>query len=67
MLAASRNESVAGRTTVLIVSARVRNGFNQAGAPSGRRAAINEEIFCFADLIIKANHRGNPKVRVNRR
>lgn len=67
MFAASRNESVAGRTTVLMVSASVRKGFNQEGAPSGRSAAINEEMFCFADLIIRASHKGRPKVRVNNR
>lgn len=67
MLAASRNERVAGRTTVLIVSAKVRNGFSQAGAPSGRSAAMNEEMLFLADLMIKANHRGRPKVKVNRR
>lgn len=67
MLAASRKDKVAGRTTVLMVSARVRKGFSQAGAPSGRRAATNEEILCFADLKIRANHNGKPKVNVKRR
>lgn len=67
IFAASRNDKVAGRTTVLIVSASVRKGFNQAGAPSGRRAAVNEEMLCFAELIIKASHKGRPNESVNRR
>lgn len=37
MLAASRKDRVIGRTTVLIVSMRTRNGFSQIGAPSGRK------------------------------
>ena len=43
MLAASRKDSVIGRRRMLRVSIRTRNGFNQAGAPPGRRfAAANE-------------------------
>jgi len=37
MLAASRNDSVAGRTIILVVSISTRNGFSQSGAPSGRK------------------------------
>jgi len=37
MLAASRNERVKGRTIILVVSISTRNGFNQSGAPSGRK------------------------------
>ena len=37
MLAASRNDRVRGRTRILDVSIRTRNGFSQSGAPSGRR------------------------------
>jgi hypothetical protein len=50
---------------VLIDSAKVRNGFSQAGAPSGSRAAINEEILFFAELMIRDSHRGRPNDRVN--
>lgn len=37
MFAASRNDKVSGRTVILVVSIRTRNGFNQSGAPSGRK------------------------------
>jgi len=37
MFAASRNESVRGRTIILVVSIIIRKGFNQSGAPSGRK------------------------------
>jgi len=37
MLAASRNDSVIGRTMILVVSIITRNGFSQSGAPSGRK------------------------------
>jgi hypothetical protein len=58
---------VAGRTEILIVSATVRKGFNQSGAPSGRSAAINEVILFFAELIIRVSHKGRPNDRVKRR
>lgn len=41
MLAASRNDRVRGRTVTLTDSINTRNGFNQVGAPSGRKWAIN--------------------------
>lgn len=65
MLAANRNERVAGRTEILIVSAKVKKGFSQSGAPSGRRAAIKAFVFLVIDLIIMVNHNGRPNVRVN--
>jgi hypothetical protein len=37
MLAASRNDSVIGRTKILVVSIITRNGFNHSGAPSGKK------------------------------
>lgn len=37
MLAASRNESVSGRTRTLVVSISTRKGLSQSGAPSGRK------------------------------
>ena len=39
MFAASRNDSVIGRTKFLIVSINTRNGFNQSGAPLGSSPA----------------------------
>lgn len=64
MLAAKRNERVIGRTVTLVVSISTKNGFNQSGAPSGRKWAID----FFADLVnldmIIANHRGSPKISV---
>jgi hypothetical protein len=41
MFAANRNDSVRGRTVILVVSIRMRNGFSHAGAPSGRKCATN--------------------------
>lgn len=67
MLAASRNDKVAGRTEILIVSARTRNGFSQSGAPSGRSAAVNDFKFFVIDLMIIANHIGRPNDSVNSR
>jgi len=37
MFAANRNERVSGRTRTLDVSINTKNGFNQSGAPSGRK------------------------------
>lgn len=37
ILAAKRNDRVRGRTVILVVSIITRNGFNQSGAPSGRK------------------------------
>jgi hypothetical protein len=37
MLAANRNDRVRGRTRTLVVSIRTRKGFNQSGAPSGKK------------------------------
>ena len=39
MLAASRNDRVIGRTRILVVSIRTRNGFSHEGAPPGRSEA----------------------------
>jgi len=67
MLAAKRKESVRGRTKTLVVSIRTRNGFNQSGAPSGRKWAV---LFLglWAKLeIIRLNQMGNPRERVNTR
>jgi phage gp45-like len=64
MFAASRNESVRGRTSTLVDSIRTRNGFSQSGAPSGRKCAV---VFLGAyrnlEMII-LSHSGNPIVRV---
>ena len=57
MFAASRNESVSGRTMMLVVSMITRNGFSHSGAPSGKRWAI---VFFGLKLI----HRGRPNDRV---
>lgn len=65
MFAASRKESVIGRTMILDDSMSTKNGFNQSGAPSGRRCAI----VAFRDFsaldIIKSIHIGNPILKVN--
>lgn len=42
-LAANRKDKVIGRTKILTVSTKTRNGFSQEGAPPGRREAATEE------------------------
>ena len=37
ILAANRNDSVMGRTIILVVSISTKNGLSQSGAPSGRK------------------------------
>lgn len=41
ILAASRNDSVIGRTKILVVSIMTRNGFSHSGAPSGKKCATD--------------------------
>lgn len=64
IFAASRNDSVRGRTSTLVDSMRTRNGFSQSGAPSGRKCAV---VFLGAyrnlEMII-LSHNGNPIVKV---
>ena len=64
IFAASRNDRVNGRTIILVVSISTRNGFNQSGAPSGRKCATD----ALGDLenleIIILNHSGNPNLSV---
>lgn len=64
MLAASRNDRVIGRTTVLTVSIKMRKGFSQAGAPAGRSAARVVIGLKQALDKIRASHRGRPNERV---
>lgn len=67
MLAASRNDKVIGRTSILIVSIRIRAGDNQSGAFDGRRWAIVDlGAFCIAE-IISINHKGRANERENKR
>jgi len=64
ILAASRNDKVIGRTIILVVSISTRNGFNQLGAPSGRKWAIDAlGAFVNVDIIILSQI-GNPKLMV---
>jgi hypothetical protein len=64
IFAARRNDKVIGRTEILVVSISTRNGFNQSGAPSGRKWAIN--ILGNLDNLDKIMdiHRGNPNTSV---
>ena len=61
ILAAKRKDKVSGRTNVLVVSIKTRNGFNQSGAPSGSRWAAVAFGFLVADEIMKDSHKGNPR------
>lgn len=64
MFAASRNDRVRGRTVILVVSINTRKGFNQSGAPSGRKWATN----ILGNLVsldrIMDIHSGRPRARV---
>lgn len=64
MLAASRMDRVIGRTIILTVSTKTRNGFRSAGAPAGRRPAAVEDGFRIALEMIKDIHKGTLKDKV---
>jgi hypothetical protein len=61
IFAISRTESVTGRAIILTVSIKTKNGFKEAGAPIGRRAAIVELGRKTAPEMIKESHKGRPK------
>src|ERR1700761_9827693 len=64
IFAASRNDRVRGRTVILVVSIKTRNGFSQSGAPSGRKCAMNIfGYFVNLDRIIDI-HSGSPIANV---
>lgn len=65
ILAASRKDSVIGRTLILVVSIKIRNGLSHDGAPSGRKCAINCLVLYSILEIIIDNHSGNPSDIVN--
>ena len=67
MFAARRKERVMGRTRVLAVSIRIKNGFSHAGAPPGRREARVVEGLNFDLERISLSHSGKPSVRVKKR
>lgn len=64
MLAANRNDSVMGRTKILVVSIITKNGFSHSGAPSGRKCAIDFFVCNVNEEIIILNHIGRPIERV---
>lgn len=64
MLAASRKDSVIGRTSTLVVSIITRNGFNHSGAPSGRKWAIDFFGLHIIEDIIILIHIGRPMDKV---
>lgn len=64
MLAASRTDKVTGRTRVLTVSIKIRNGFNHAGAPPGRSAARVEVGLNVDEEMISLSHKGSPSAKV---
>jgi len=63
-LAANRNDRVNGRTIILVVSISTKNGFNQSGAPSGRKWATEalKDLVNLDRTIL--NQTGSPMVRV---
>lgn len=56
-----------GRTTTLVVSIRTRKGFNQSGAPSGRKWATNILGQNISLEMINIIQNGIPRDIVNRR
>lgn len=54
-----------GRIEILIVSIKIKNGFNHSGAPLGKRIEIALEGLLKILLIIKKDHRGILKLKVN--
>jgi hypothetical protein len=67
MLAANRKDKVRGRTEILVVSIRIRNGFSHVGAPSGSRCAIVAfGLNAVLEIIIDI-HIGSPSSSVNTR
>src|ERR1700733_619036 len=60
ILAANRNDRVIGRTTTLVDSIITRNGFNQSGAPSGRKWAIDFFKLCVKVDKINLSQIGSP-------
>ena len=67
MLAANRKDRVIGRSKILTVSIRTKKGFNQSGAPDGRRPAAKYDGELATEDRIKASHMGRPNLRVNNR
>ena len=66
-MAANRNESVRGRTIILVVSISTRKGLSQFGAPSGRKWAIDALGYWLNDDRIMLSHIGNPHDKVKMR
>ena len=64
ILAASRKESVIGRTEILVDSINTKKGFSQNGAPPGRIPAVNLEGELIKEDRMRANQRGNASVKV---
>ena len=67
MFAANRKDRVIGRTSVLTVSIRIKNGFNHEGAPPGSKEAKVVEVLNFTLDTIRLNHNGRPKDNVKNR
>jgi len=64
MFAANRNDKVNGRTRILVVSIKIRNGFSQSGAPSGKRWATDALGDLINDDKINLIHIGRPNAMV---
>jgi len=64
IFAASRNDSVIGRTMILVVSIITKKGFNHSGAPSGKKCAIDFFVLRVNDEMIIFIHIGSPIDRV---
>lgn len=60
MFAANRNDSVIGRTAILVVSISTRNGLSHSGAPSGKKWAIDFFGEYVNDEMIILSHIGKP-------
>ena len=67
MFAASRTDSVIGRTKVLTVSIKMRKGFNHAGAPPGKSAARVDVGLKVEEDRMSLSHKGRPSANVKTR
>lgn len=64
IFAASRKDSVIGRTIILSVSTITKKGLSQSGAPPGNKEAVADIGACVNPERINESHRGRPKIRV---
>lgn len=63
-MAANRTHKVNGRIKILVVSIKMSAGFNQSGAPPGKRCAATLEGLVITPEMINPSHIGSPNLKV---